>query len=226
MWFVAQCIARGANNLPLAELEVVTLAYATMNMFIYYFWWDKPKDVECPVRVYMASKADGVESGDKDEWWGGVFGMFFVYVAGGQDKHFSLTEESQVPMFWSGKSGSVIEVRSMFGASVAGMVFGAIHFIAWNSRFPSHIELLWRISCIKVTAVPLTVTIFCGVFQTVGKDTWLILITGIPIFALPLTGLLYLFWRIATLVMVLTTLQALPPHTFKTVDWTSFIPHF
>jgi hypothetical protein len=74
-WFVAQCIARGVGKLPLTELEVVTLAYATMNVFIYYFRWDKPKNVGCPVRDYMASKADGVESGGKEAWGGGVAGV-------------------------------------------------------------------------------------------------------------------------------------------------------
>jgi len=58
LWFVAQCVARGFEHLPLTELEVVTLAYTTVNVFIYHFWWDKPKDVECPVRVYKTLKAD------------------------------------------------------------------------------------------------------------------------------------------------------------------------
>ncbi|KIM26227.1 hypothetical protein M408DRAFT_73096, partial [Serendipita vermifera MAFF 305830] len=51
MWFVLQCIARGAQHLPLTELEVVTLAYAMLNLFIYLFWWDKPQNVECPIRL-------------------------------------------------------------------------------------------------------------------------------------------------------------------------------
>jgi hypothetical protein len=228
-WFVAQCIARGVSKLPLTELEVVTLAYATMNVFIYYFWWDKPKDVGCPIRVYMVSKADGVESREKVVWKSGVAGIIYriiEYVTGGQDKYFNLSEESQVPMFWSGKPGITIEERSMLGASILGMVFGAIHFTSWNSEFPSHIELiLWRVSCVTVTAVPLTVTILCGILQTFGDDSWLIIIIIIPVFALPLTGLLYIFARIATLVMAFTTLRALPLSAFKTVDWATFIPH-
>ncbi|KIM22216.1 hypothetical protein M408DRAFT_28854 [Serendipita vermifera MAFF 305830] len=35
LWFVIQCTARGTQRLPLTELEVVTLAYATLNLFIY-----------------------------------------------------------------------------------------------------------------------------------------------------------------------------------------------
>jgi hypothetical protein len=51
-WFVIQCIARGVEHLPLTELEIVTLAYTMMNISIYFFWWDKPRDVGCPTRVY------------------------------------------------------------------------------------------------------------------------------------------------------------------------------
>jgi hypothetical protein len=106
------------------------------------------------------------------------------------------------------------------------MVFGAIHFIAWNSEFPSHIELLfWRISCVTVTAVPLTVTVIFGASLTAGADTWLTTVILIPVLTLPLTGLLYIFARIATLVMAFTTLRALPSSAFKTVDWATFIPH-
>ncbi|KIM25440.1 hypothetical protein M408DRAFT_31933, partial [Serendipita vermifera MAFF 305830] len=54
-WFFIQCIARGIQSLPLTELEVVTLAYAMLNLFIYTFWWDKPRNLECPIRVYKAS---------------------------------------------------------------------------------------------------------------------------------------------------------------------------
>ncbi|KIK53962.1 hypothetical protein GYMLUDRAFT_1024781 [Collybiopsis luxurians FD-317 M1] len=50
-WFVVQLVARWAKDLPITELEIMTLAFATMNVMIYYFWWDKPQDVGCHVRI-------------------------------------------------------------------------------------------------------------------------------------------------------------------------------
>ncbi|KIM41091.1 hypothetical protein M413DRAFT_412124 [Hebeloma cylindrosporum] len=50
-WFIGQCIARGAYGLDVTELEVVTLAFATLTGVIYYFWWDKPLDVRCSIPV-------------------------------------------------------------------------------------------------------------------------------------------------------------------------------
>ena len=51
-WFVMQCIARAIKHLPVTHLEIVTLAYAAMNFVIYIFWWNKPLNVNRPVRVF------------------------------------------------------------------------------------------------------------------------------------------------------------------------------
>jgi len=52
LWFIVQCIARGKQGLALTELELVTLALASLNGVMYYFWWDKPLGVKVPVKVY------------------------------------------------------------------------------------------------------------------------------------------------------------------------------
>ena len=52
IWFIVQCIARGAEGLALTELELITLALASLNGLMYYFWWDKPLGVLKPIRVY------------------------------------------------------------------------------------------------------------------------------------------------------------------------------
>ncbi|KAF8993899.1 hypothetical protein BDQ17DRAFT_1367668, partial [Cyathus striatus] len=43
-WFTVQCIA---------ELELVTLAFAVLNGIMYFFWWDKPLDVRCPIAIQL-----------------------------------------------------------------------------------------------------------------------------------------------------------------------------
>ena len=209
------------------------MAYATMNVFIYYFWWDKPKDVECPIRVYKSSEiSDNMEEEevevDEYLWGSGVFGILeriWIYLIGVQDDYFLLSGEIQVPMFWSGKPEGNIVPRATAGAMSIGMAFGAIHFIAWNSKFPSDLEhLLWRISSIVITAVPLMVVILCSIdFSDWG---WMSLIISVTttVILLP-AALLYCFVRISTLVIAFTTLRALPLVAFQTVDWATFIPH-
>ena len=52
-WFIIQCIARGVSKLPLTQLEVVTIAFASFTGIIYFYWWDKPLDVRCSVPVHL-----------------------------------------------------------------------------------------------------------------------------------------------------------------------------
>ncbi|KAF9475603.1 hypothetical protein BDN70DRAFT_232064 [Pholiota conissans] len=52
-WFIAQCITRRAQGLIMTELELVTLAFAALNSFMYFFWWNKPLDVRTRVPVYV-----------------------------------------------------------------------------------------------------------------------------------------------------------------------------
>ena len=51
-WFIAQCVARGVEGIALTELELVTLALASLNGLMYYFWWDKPLGVKEPIKLY------------------------------------------------------------------------------------------------------------------------------------------------------------------------------
>lgn len=50
--FILQCIARGQQNLAITELELVTLALASLNAVTFLFWWYKPLALGEPVRLY------------------------------------------------------------------------------------------------------------------------------------------------------------------------------
>ncbi|KAJ7700382.1 hypothetical protein B0H17DRAFT_890771, partial [Mycena rosella] len=45
LWFVIQCLARIHQHLPVTELEVATLAFAVVNVFVWLLWWAKPLHV-------------------------------------------------------------------------------------------------------------------------------------------------------------------------------------
>lgn len=55
-WFIFQCTARKLESLPITELELVTLAFAMLNLFTYGIWWNKPLSVQCPYRVLINRK--------------------------------------------------------------------------------------------------------------------------------------------------------------------------
>jgi hypothetical protein len=234
LWFIIQCIARGIKHLPLTELEIVTLAYAMLNLFVFIFWWDKPRDVGSPIRVYenltTNHMAEEQETSD-------AFEKILDYIIGAQDKYLVLSQERKVPMFWSGGvkdkySGDLISTHAALGPSILGMAFGALHCIAWPYVFPSHAELvLWRASCVVMTVVPLfsTLTFPFGLVADTDLATVVKVALGVVfVICLPLLALsawLYIAARIATIVVAFTALRALPSDAFSVVDWTTFIPH-
>lgn len=233
LWFVIQCMARGIRHLPLTELEVVTLAYAMINFFIYIFWWDKPRDVACPVRVYKTSAAcwEGYEPYNEKWYW-----KIVAYVLGMQDTITRITQEPSTPLFWSDLHDSFDneELQAYLGPLVLSIAFGAIHCISWSAEFPTQLELvLWRASCIAMMATPLFPTVLCALGTRVGGDanwnekrdyfmnkTW-----AFVLFPLILAVWLYILARIVTISIAFTSLWSLPLETFTVVEWTSFIPH-
>ncbi|THU93052.1 hypothetical protein K435DRAFT_670906 [Dendrothele bispora CBS 962.96] len=59
-WFILQCIARVAEGLVVTDLEVVTVAFALLNIATYVLWWNKPQRVRYPVKVdYCKRHATG-----------------------------------------------------------------------------------------------------------------------------------------------------------------------
>jgi hypothetical protein len=52
IWFLIQFITRLAIGLNVTRLEVVTLAYSTMSVYLYIFWWKKPKGVDRQIVLY------------------------------------------------------------------------------------------------------------------------------------------------------------------------------
>ena len=106
LWFVMQCIARAVEHLPVTHPEIVTLAYAAMNFVIYIFWWNKPLNVNRPVRVFRKSERSEMQpqpvSGARELTWMAVFedlGMISHLISGGQDLYADPSREERVPRF-------------------------------------------------------------------------------------------------------------------------------
>ena len=246
-WFVMQCIARAIEHLPITHLEIVTIAYVAMNFVMYILWWNKPLDVNQPIRVFRKSDPrvadNGIDSHGEGESrpsemhpqpilegqestleavYKGLRAMA-LFIVGGQDVNVNLSHEDRVPMFWANgdddNSDASIAVLIVFGV---GVCFGAIHCIAWYFSFPTHTELLiWRISCVAITTLPIYIPLAVA-FMGIVLDDIVYYITMLSIFP---AVILYVIARAVTLVLAFTSLRDLPPGAFNTVHWTTFIPH-
>ncbi|KAF8649495.1 hypothetical protein AX16_005764 [Volvariella volvacea WC 439] len=72
-WFVIQCIARRVEGLVLTEHELVTLAFAALNVTTYFLWWDKPLSVGCTIYFDKeGNRVDGPEEKTEEAWYQGL----------------------------------------------------------------------------------------------------------------------------------------------------------
>lgn len=77
LWFILQCVARGKQGLALTELELVTLALASLNGVMYFFWWDKPLGVREPIKLYRKGQepAETIIPGELSEHMVSITGL-------------------------------------------------------------------------------------------------------------------------------------------------------
>ena len=205
-----------------------------MNFVIYIFWWNKPLNVNRPVRVFRkldpnaASDSNQPHRSGPIEWkltlkaiGEGLVTLLGLIVIG--EGNVDLSREDKVPMFWADdRSGEHFAIADFMVLGV-GVCFGAIHCIAWHFSFPTPTELLmWRISSVAMTAVPIYMPLifFLGIWLIKTEFGDAALYFG------PLSGgILYIIARAVTLVLAFTSLRDLPPGAYQTVHWTTFIPH-
>ena len=235
-WFVMQCIARAIEHLPVTHLEIVTLAYAAMNFVIYIFWWKKPLNVNRPVRVFRKSESrttqplvnEPISEARKMTWEAirkSLETMVWLIVTG-QEEDANLSREDRVPRFWANSTGRDAAIAD-FTVLGVGVCFGGIHCIAWFFSFPTHTELLmWRISSVAITALPIYIPLgyFLALLLGVITDSDKLAIY-LAFFSAISGGVLYILARAVTLVLAFRSLRDLPPGAYETVHWTTFIPH-
>ena len=110
-WFVMQCIARAIEHLPVTHLEIVTLAYSAMNFVIYIFWWNKPVNVNRPIRVFRKSESmmtqpqvnEPIPEARRLTWEAIQNSLVSIakFIIGSQDEDVDLSRKDRVPKFWA-----------------------------------------------------------------------------------------------------------------------------
>ncbi|KAJ7130499.1 hypothetical protein C8R44DRAFT_872292 [Mycena epipterygia] len=223
LWFVTQCLARLHQHLPVTQLEVTTLAFAVVNVFIWCLWWAKPLDVDRPILLGPAEELE--EAGTttslnlRDKLNGVLTGSYPPYLP---------IASTSVPTFWStdqkeanGDDGIALLVEFLIGT-----IFGVIHCVAWNADFPSTIEMwMWRACSLMVAVTPVFIgfvtALGISVHGTVIEDTLTAILGIIGLVSIPL----YIIARLFLITIPFTSLRALPPGAFIDVDWSVYIPH-
>ncbi|KAF7329628.1 hypothetical protein MKEN_00225800 [Mycena kentingensis (nom. inval.)] len=229
VWFVTQCLARYQQNLAITELEVATLAFAAVNVFVWLLWWGKPLDVQDPIPVGPAHEEIAAAERKGDDAGTGVsdrfFGMFGATYAGFDP---AAAHTHAIPSFWSVAEADDKGLRFTYlpflVACVIGTLFGAIHCVVWTASFPTPQELwLWRVSAVFVSGTPLLLLAVMLQLRLAPMLGILISLTMQVFCALLLP--LYIVSRTVLIGVPFITLRALPESAFVSVDWTVYIPH-
>ncbi|KAF7348947.1 hypothetical protein MVEN_01415300 [Mycena venus] len=218
LWFTMQCLARMHQHLVITKLEVATLAFAAMNIFIWMLWWGKPLDVQQPMVVGPPRPPDMQPIIFRQRSWQDHFLSIFGMEENDKDDPRLFTS---VPTFWSPCMDTNLVFVTVGITALAGSVFGAIHCAAWNTDFPTAAEMyLWRACSLGIAGIPVVVFLLGLlsaiidhiVFQETTIDT-ISLIVIIGFFPI------YIVARLILIALPLAALRSLPPSTFVDVNW-------
>ena len=154
----------------------------------------------------------------------GSLRMIFMIIIGAQDD-VNLSNKDRVPRFWA-NSASGDQVTADLIVLGIGVCFGVIHCIAWHFSFLTHIELLmWQISSVAITAVPVYVPLVFSLGTWLGDMDFEIFGITFLVFGPLCGGIVYIIAQAVTLVLAFISLRNLPPGAYETIHWTTFIPH-
>jgi hypothetical protein len=228
LWFTTQCLARVHQHLAVTELEVATLAFAVVNIFIWLLWWDKPLDVQWQIVIGSAKTADAqpinpVRVPRLDRIQSAIIGI-------PDDYEYNLLLSASVSSFWSLPAKELDNTQDkilpLAIEALVGTVFGAIHCAAWNTDFPTTAETwLWRSCSSIIVAIPVTVVLCTVLLGLTGADESSRAgkaMLGIGFF-MPIP--IYVIARLILIILPLVGLRSLSTGALANVNWSVYIPH-
>ncbi|KAL6718772.1 hypothetical protein ACLMJK_003006 [Lecanora helva] len=199
--FTIEKLARLALHMPIALLEISTLAYIAVSAMVTFFWWNKPLDVRTPIVFHLTPEKE----------------QDFVRVY--LELDFTPDEQEVAERMnyreWYADLIAYRKYKSKHGLWI-GTVFTSIHVAAWNVTFPTPTErLLWRIASIGAWGAMLI--FFLTLFLPNGSRQFV----AACIFGLSMEFTV----RAYLIVEALIELRALPAKTYDDVPWKDFLPH-
>ncbi|KAJ7364214.1 hypothetical protein DFH08DRAFT_1016290 [Mycena albidolilacea] len=221
LWFCIQYFARIHQHLAVTQLEVATLAFAVVNIFIWGLWWGKPLDVQRPIVVGPPKVEEVDVTRRRDLSRLAKFAGVILGSYSWKEETYDPRSSSSVPSFWAShldENDTEFNFGLVFECLV-GIVFGAIHCAAWNAGFPTSEEMwIWRSCSLSVTVIPI---LLLAIFLLIQIDFFV----GLEPMLLFFFSLIYVLARIALLLLPFMVLRSLPPAVFTDVNWSVYIPH-
>jgi hypothetical protein len=221
LWLVVECITRTAQHLPISQLELATCSYVACALITYCFWREKPLDANQQVMIGRILKKE---------------------ILVGLLDAFPTADVNLLPSVRSQRLqslGNIADTKSSgFVLYAVGLLFCALHLLAWNYDFSTPREVfLWRIfaaagSGASGLSLLCLVPYFGSRHIKIGLLGWHD--TGeqneryehVLFLIMFLSGLLYLAARFYLLFAIFYSLRSMPPRVYDTPNWVVYIPHF
>lgn len=125
---------------------------------------------------------------------------------------------------------TVSSLGPAIAASIVGMIFGAVHLLAWESEFPSPNYLVhWRFAATVLTVTPVAVLIGAVIVMLDLEDNTTLIgraIIYVVSFSLAILLILYIFSRFVVIIIAVSTIRNPPRNVLLDISWTSHLPHF
>ena len=199
LWFCSQCIARLCQDMAISLLELNTFAHCISAFVIYLFWWHKPYDVATYVHIKPLVRPPT------------SLNLYY------RTRSRNMAEEMFSSYDWA-KAG-VFRALIMF---LTFLVYGAIHSLAWEYRFPTEAEaVMWR--CASVATASSGLIVFLTILRSLPSDKGATY-TVLHYF----TYILVFVAIVARSFLVVESFRALPNSPASIYDvprWTAYIPH-
>ena len=148
-WFATQCLGRALQRLSTSTLEITTVAYVFCAAPVLYFWWHKPIDVHVPMQLHVRHWLDHTTAQIRQ--LDGLTRVFF-WTNREEDEFPRAVNTVEIDQGLGGDYGSFQSLPNWCLLVSTGVLYGAVHCVAWNFAFCSETEKwAWRVSALTAT---------------------------------------------------------------------------
>ncbi|KAJ7761222.1 hypothetical protein DFH07DRAFT_740361 [Mycena maculata] len=217
--FALQYVARLTKSLPISALETATVAFAGIHIITWWFWREKPRDVSEAILIEVTER----EQMEAEALRRLAVGDHLNAILFGDYREYDPTSSTSVPSFWSAAYAEGLPKIALFFQLLFAILFGAVHCLAWNSSFPSAIEMwIWRACASLITGLPLLSFLLMQVQKKFPRGSAPRTVLTLINWALMA---LYPSARVTLLILTFTTLRDLPLRMFIDVNWSTAFKH-
>jgi hypothetical protein len=147
---VLSIIVRATQHLAFSQLELLTLAFAVCGVLTYAFCWYKPRGIQTATIVYFS---DSQPVNELTSSLNPAYDRVWTILTNDAKQ----MKDLRIPNDNIPKRGDNTH-EILFLLAGVSVMFGGLHFIAWDFEFPTQIEkIYWRVAAaVTVTLPPLT----------------------------------------------------------------------